>query len=313
MVRVVREFYLMVPSSPKPKKARGENKPGKTRRPPLIGAHMSIAGGISLSLDRGRDLDCRTIQIFTRNATQWKASPLSEEEVLSFKNMQKQTGISPVVVHDSYLINIASPDPGKLAASLKSLQEEMERTEALGIPYLVMHPGAHMGTGEEEGLLQISRSLNNLHKKTSGFSMKILLETTAGQGTNLGYRFEQLERIMASVIEPERIGICVDTCHIFAAGYDIRTSQGYEETVSSLVALFGLEKIRCIHVNDSQKEFGSRVDRHEHIGQGKIGLTAFRCLMKDPRFRNVPKILETPKGDNDDMDRQNLDRLLKLA
>ncbi len=274
---------------------------------------MSIAGGISLSLDRGRDLDCRTIQIFTRNATQWKAPPLSEEEVLSFKNMQKQTGISPVVVHDSYLINIASPDPGKLAASLKSLQEEMERTEALGIPYLVMHPGAHMGAGEEEGLLKISRSLNDLHKKTSGFSMKILLETTAGQGTNLGYRFEQIERIMASVIEPERLGVCVDTCHIFAAGYDIRTSQGYEETVNSLVALFGLEKIRCIHVNDSQKEFGSRVDRHEHIGQGKIGLTAFRCLMKDPRFLNVPKILETPKGDNDDMDRQNLDRLLKLA
>ncbi len=303
----------MASASPRSKKIPKGKGPATPKHSPLIGAHMSIAGGIPLSLGRGQDLGCRTIQIFTRNATQWKAPPLSEEDVRSFKTMQKQTGISPVVVHDSYLINIASPDPKKLAASRKSLLEEMERTEALGIPYLVMHPGAHMGSGEKEGLLQISRSLNDLHKKTSGFAMKILLETTAGQGTNLGYRFEQIKQMIASVLEPERIGVCVDTCHIFAAGYDIRTPEGYEQTVSALIALFGLEKIRCIHVNDSKIGIGSRVDRHEHIGEGKIGLPAFRCLMNDPRFRDVPKILETPKGDHGDMDRENLDCLLKLA
>jgi len=303
----------MASASPRSKKISKGKGPATPKHAPLIGAHMSIAGGISLSLGRGRDLGCRTIQIFTRNATQWKAPPLSEEEVLSFKTMEKQTGISPVVVHDSYLINIASPDPKKLEASRNSLLQEMERTETLGIPYLVMHPGAHMGSGEKEGLLQISRSLNDLHKKTSGFAMKILLETTAGQGTNLGYTFDQIERIISSVTEPERLGVCVDTCHIFAAGYDIRTDEGYEETMSALIARFGLEKIRCIHVNDSQKEFKSRVDRHGHIGEGEIGLPAFRRLMTDPRFKTVPKILETPKGKNDEMDRKNLDRLLNLA
>jgi deoxyribonuclease-4 len=280
---------------------------------PLIGAHMSIAGGLQKALIRGSELRCRTVQIFTKNATQWKATPLSDESILTFKDTWKQTDIDPVVVHDSYLINIASPDPKKLGASRTALLDEMERTEALGIPYLVMHPGAHMGSGEDAGIRQIVGSLNALHKKTKGFQMKVLLETTAGQGTNLGYRFEQIEAMIGSVAEPERLGVCVDTCHIFAAGYDIGTREGYEQTMEKLLALFGREKILCFHVNDSQKGLESRVDRHAHIGKGEIGLEAFQCLMQDSRFEDVPKILETPKGDTDEMDTKNMDILRKLA
>ncbi len=279
----------------------------------MIGAHMSISGGVHESLIRGKESQCRTIQIFTKNATQWKTAPLSEEYILLFKSLQKETGIAPVVVHDSYLINLASPDPKKLSASKAALLDEMERAEALGIPYLVMHPGAHMGTGEEQGIQLIAHSLNELHKKTKGFRMKILLETTAGQGTNLGYRFEQIKQMIASVSEPERLGVCVDTCHIFAAGYDIRTKEGYEKTMKQLLSHFGKKKILCFHVNDSQKGLESRVDRHAHIGKGEIGLEAFRSLMNDQRFMNVPKILETPKGENDEMDRKNMATLRKLT
>lgn len=285
----------------------------KAKQPPLIGAHMSIAGGLHEALIRGEASSCRTIQIFTKSSTQWKSKPLLEEAIALFKETQKKIAIAPVVVHDSYLINIASPDPMKLEASRTALLDEMERTEALSIPYLVMHPGAHMGEGEDKGILQIIRSLNDLHKKTKGFGMKILLETTAGQGTNLGYRFEQIHKMIAGVSEPDRLGVCVDTCHIFAAGYDIRTKQGYEETMDHLLHLFGPDKILCFHVNDSQKGLESRVDRHAHIGQGEIGKEAFRCLMRDKRFEKIPKILETPKGENDEMDRKNMDLLCELA
>lgn len=272
---------------------------------------MSIAGGIQKSLVRGRDLHCRTIQIFSKNATRWKSSPLSQEDISAFRMLQEETGIAPVVVHDSYLINIASPDPKKLAVSKAALLDEMERCEALGIPYLVMHPGAHMGTGEEEGIRRIIRSLDDLHKKTKGFGVKILLETTAGQGTNLGYRFEQIEQMIAGVPEPERLGVCVDTCHIFAAGYDIRTKKEYDKTIKHLIAVIGKKNVLCFHVNDSLKGLESRVDRHAGIGKGEIGLPAFRCLMNDKRFKNIPKILETPKGEDDEMDRKNMALLRK--
>lgn len=274
---------------------------------------MSIAGGLPKALARGKKLGCRTIQIFTKNATQWKARPLTQEEIRDFKEVRKESGIAPVVVHDTYLINIASPEPAKRKASSTALLEEMQRTEALGLPYLIMHPGAHMGAGEQEGIRQVIRSLDSLHRETRGFRMKILLETTAGQGTNLGYRFEQIAAMISGAAESERLGVCVDTCHIFAAGYDIRTPAGYEETMQDLISLFGAGKILCFHVNDSRKEFGSRVDRHAHIGKGEIGLPAFRCLMNDKRFRNIPKILETPKGDTDEMDRTNLNRLRRMV
>ncbi len=283
------------------------------KKRPLIGAHMSISGGVSKSLERGSEAGCRTIQIFTKNANQWKSNPLPEEEILNFKRLNRETGIAPVVVHDSYLINIASPDPKKLAASREALLDEMHRVESLGIPYLVMHPGSHMGSGEEEGIRQIILSLNDMHEKTKGVQMKILLETTAGQGTNLGYRFEQIEQMISGVFAPERLGVCIDTCHIFASGYDIRTSEVYEETMDLLFRLFGKDKILCAHVNDALKEFHSRVDRHAHIGKGEIGLEAFRCLMTDPRFKKVPKILETPKGDKNEMDGKNMAILRELA
>jgi len=286
---------------------------GKIKNEPLIGAHMSISGGVSKSFARGETSSCRTMQIFTKNANQWKAPPLSDEEIDAFKAEQARTGIWPVAAHDSYLINIASPEGKKRGISRAALLEEMNRAEILGIPYLVMHPGSHMGAGEEEGIRRIIESLNELHRKTEGFRMKILLETTAGQGTNLGYRFEQIARMIEGVDAPERMGVCVDTCHIFAAGYDIRTEEGYEATMARLFDLFGAERILCVHVNDSLKGFESRVDRHAHIGKGEIGETAFRCLMKDPRFEQVPKILETPKGKNNEMDEENLSLLRRFA
>ncbi len=279
---------------------------------PLIGAHMSIAGGVYKALERGAALQCRTIQLFTKNANRWRAKPLSEDDIRAFEAARRETGIEPAVAHDAYLINIASPEPKKRAISKAALLDEMERAEALGLAYLVMHPGAHMGAGEAQGLAQIVRSLDDLHKKTRGFSVKILLETTAGQGTNLGYRFEQIQEMIASCAEPERLGVCVDTCHIFAAGYDIRKREGYRETMDQLFDLFDAEQILCVHVNDSLKGLASRVDRHAHIGQGEIGLEAFRCLMNDSRFTGIPKILETPKGDQDEMDGENLTVLKSL-
>ena len=280
---------------------------------PLIGAHVSIAGGVQHALERGKATDCRTIQIFTKNANQWRAKPLTEEQIQEFKRLNKESGINPVVAHDSYLINLASPDPKKRGASKAALLDEMERVETLKIPYLVMHPGAHMGEGEASGIARIVKSLNELHEKTRGFSMKILLETTAGQGTNLGYRFEQIGAIMGDVSEPDRLGVCVDTCHIFAAGYDIRTAQGYEKTMERLFGEFGSDNVRCVHINDSLKPFESRVDRHAHIGEGEIGIEGFRCLMNDARFEKIPKILETPKGDHDEMDLKNLALLRSLV
>ncbi len=279
---------------------------------PLIGAHMSIAGGVQKALERGAALNCRTIQLFTKNANQWRAKPLSEDDIKAFKKARRETGIQPAVAHDAYLINIASPEPEKLAASKAALLDEMERAEALALPYLVMHPGAHMGAGEAEGLAQIVRSLDDLHEKTRGFKVKVLMETTAGQGTNLGYRFEQIQEMIEACAEPERLGVCVDTCHIFAAGYDIREPEGYAETMDRLFRVFDVRQILCVHVNDSLKTLASRVDRHAHIGNGEIGLEAFRCLMNDPRFTRIPKILETPKGDNDEMDRENLAVLRNL-
>jgi len=253
------------------------------------------------------------MQIFTKNANQWKANPLSEEEIKAFCSERQRSGISPVVAHDSYLINIASPEGKKRGMSKRALLDEVERVEALGIEYLVMHPGAHMGAGEEEGIRTIIASLNEIHKKTEGYRMKILLETTAGQGTNLGYRFEQIEAMIGGVDDPDRLGVCMDTCHIFAAGYDLRTEEGYEKTMKELFARFGRKKILCVHVNDSLKPFESRVDRHAHIGEGEIGETGFRCLMRDPRFAKIPKILETPKGEKEEMDLINLDLLREFA
>ena len=279
----------------------------------LIGAHMSIAGGIPLALTRGQELGCRTIQIFTKNANQWKARDITPEEVAEFTRQKEKTKIWPVVAHDSYLINLGAPDEEKLQKSRESFLIEMQRTELLELPYLITHPGAHLESGEQEGLKKIAESIDWLHRRTKGFKMKILLETTSGQGTNLGYRFEHFSAIMDMVEDASRLGFCFDTCHVFTAGYDLRTRDAYEKTMEEFDRVIGLARLNVFHLNDAKNDVGSRIDRHQHIGKGKLGLDTFRFLLNDPRFVNLPKILETPKGKDMTEDKMNLAVLESLA
>lgn len=280
----------------------------------LLGAHMSISEGLYKAFLRGKEVGCTTIQIFTKNSNQWKVKDLTEEEILKFKEAQKETGISPVVAHDSYLINLGSPDRELLQKSREAFLVELKRCDQLDIPYLVMHPGSHVGAGESEGIKRIAESLNWALEKTPRSRVMILLENTAGQGTNLGYRFEHLAEILEQVEEKPRFGVCLDTCHLLAAGYDIRTEPGYQRTLQEFDGTVGLSRVKVIHFNDSKKGLGCRVDRHEHIGEGCLGLEAFRCFLKDERFKEVPKILETPKDKKNEAesDRKNLNRLREL-
>ena len=277
----------------------------------LAGAHMSIAGGVHRAFKRGQLAGCRTIQIFLKNSNQWKAKTLTDLDSALFKDAQKQSGIQPVVAHDSYLINLASPDKSLWHKSLEAFIGEMKRANFLGIPYLVMHPGAHVGTGIEVGIKRISEALKSA-LETVEPPVSVLLENTAGQGSSIGHCFEHLAAIMEKIPYPDRVGVCLDTCHVFAAGYDIRTEEGYKSTMRNFDCLVGIKKIRAFHVNDSKKELGSHVDRHAHIGQGCIGLEAFRCLVNDRRFAKVPKILETPKGPELEEDIVNLATLKSL-
>ncbi len=275
---------------------------------------MSIAGGVDLAALRGQNVGCRAIQLFTKSSNQWRARPLPPEEIERYRANLQAAGIAHTVAHDSYLINLASTDPPVYQRSMAGFQEELERAEALGIPYLVTHPGAHMGAGEETGLRQVANSIRDLLKRTKGYRAQVVLETTAGQGTSLGHRFEQITAILDQIGLPERTGVCLDTCHLFAAGYDIRTPQGYADVLGAFDRIVGISHLKVIHLNDSKKGLGSHVDRHEHIGKGAIGLEAFRCLVTDPRLRGLPMILETPKdGDFVLADRRNLDTLLRLV
>lgn len=279
---------------------------------PRLGAHMSIAGGLERAFQRGSRLGCETIQIFTKSNSQWQAKPLDAAAIERFMAAQQETGIEPVLAHDSYLINLASPDEALLARSQEAFVEEMQRAEQIGIPYLVMHPGAHRGSGEAAGLDRVARSLDLAHRRTPGFALMVLLETTAGQGTSLGSNFEQLGRIIDSVDEADRLGICLDTCHLFAAGYDLASDEGHERMWQEIELNVDLDRVRAVHVNDSKRELGSRVDRHEHIGRGAMGLEAFRRLLGDRRLAGLPMILETPKGTDCDGDRHNLEVLRGL-
>jgi deoxyribonuclease-4 len=274
---------------------------------------MSIAGGVVHALRRGKEIGCDVIQLFTKNANQWCAKPLDPSAIEVFHRARDETGINPIAAHDSYLINLASPDEGLYKRSLEALWEEMQRAEALGISYLVMHPGSHRGSGEEEGLYRIARGVNLLHYRGPDMQIQILLETTAGQGATLGYRFEHFARVIEMVEEDTRIGICLDTCHCFAAGYDISTAEGYEATIGALDRIIGLDRLKLIHLNDSKGAVGTKRDRHEHIGQGHLGMEPFRLLLRDKRLADLPFILETPKGKNpagEDWDVVNL-RLLR--
>lgn len=278
-----------------------------------FGAHMSIAGGLAKSFARGLQVGCEAMQIFTKSDRQWAAKPLLAEEIAAFRAEQARSGIGPVVVHDSYLINLAAPADELWEKSIAAFAHELERCDALGIPFLVTHPGAHTGSGEEAGLEREAVALNRVFEQGVGGDTVVLLETTAGQGSCLGNRFEHLARLFELVPHHERLGVCVDSCHIFAAGYDIRTADTYAATFAEFDRVVGLDKVRCFHLNDSQKDLGSRVDRHSHIGQGCIGLEAFRLLVNDARFRGIPMIIETPKGDEMAEDVENLMLLRSLV
>lgn len=279
----------------------------------LIGAHMSISGGVFNAILTGEELGCTTIQIFTKNNNQWKAKELSQAEVDEFFQNQKRTKISPIVGHNGYLINLASPKDDIFARSMQSMLVEFQRAERLGLPYLVMHPGSHLATGEKQGLKKIAGAINWLHQKTKGYKVKICLETTAGQGSTLGHKFEQLAEIIEMVKENQRVGVCYDTCHTFAAGYDIRTKKAYQNTFREFDRVIGLSRLKAMHLNDAMKDLGSRVDRHTHIGEGKIGMEGFRLLMNDKRWKKIPKILETPKEGGTAKDIKNLSVLRGLA
>ncbi len=279
----------------------------------LIGAHESIAGGIYKAFERAESIGCRTLQVFTKSSNQWYSKPLTDEDIANYKTAASKSNIKHVVAHDSYLINLCAVDSSILKKSREAFLDELNRCESLGIKYLNFHPGAHMKAGEREGIKKIIESLNWAHEKTKGFQVLSVLETTAGQGSSLGYRFEQLKEIIDGVDEPKRMAVCIDTCHIFAAGYDISTEEGYEKTFREFDEIIGFKKLAAFHVNDSKKGLGSKVDRHEHIGKGMIGKPGFRFLMQDVRFTDVPKILETPKGENLKEDKMNLAVLRKLS
>jgi deoxyribonuclease-4 len=278
----------------------------------LIGAHMSISGGVFNAPLSGQEVGCNTIQIFTKNNNQWKTKDLAAQEVRKFLENQEKTGIRPIVGHNSYLINLASPREDLRCRSLQAMLVELERAELLRLPYLVIHPGSHVGSGEKEGIGRIVSSINRLHRKTKGYRVMMLLETTAGQGSTIGYRFEQIAEIIEGVKDNWRLGVCYDTCHAFAAGYDIRTKRAYQATFREFDKIIGLSRLKVIHANDSKKDLDSRVDRHQHLGEGKIGLEGFRLLMNDERWEKIPKILETPKEEGTEKDLKNLSTLRSL-
>jgi deoxyribonuclease-4 len=273
---------------------------------------MSIAGGIAKSFTRGEQVGCEAMQIFSKNDRQWKAKPYTPDDVAAFKAEQARTGIGPVIVHCSYLVNLAAAADELWEKSIAAFTDELERCALLGIPAIVVHPGAHTGSGEENGLRREADALNRLFDAGIGAGVTVLLENTAGQGTALGWRFEHLARLLELVERRERLGVCLDTCHLLAAGYDIRTADTYAATMNEFARVVGLEQLKAWHLNDSQKDLGSRVDRHTHIGEGCIGLEAFRLLVNDPRFVDLPMIIETPKGKDMAEDVENLARLRAL-
>jgi deoxyribonuclease IV len=275
---------------------------------PLLGAHMSIAGGYYRAVNAAAALEMDTVQLFTKNNNQWAAKPLSDDDVRQFRTSLQAAGLRKPCAHNSYLINLASPRDELWRKSLDAMVVEVERAEALGLDGVVMHPGSFVESSEEAGLARIATAIDEIHQRLPGVRTQLWLETTAGQGSNLGHRFEHLAAILQSVREPERLGVCVDSCHIFAAGYPIQSPADYRATMAEFDRIIGLGRIRAWHLNDSKKPLGSRVDRHEHIGEGCLGLEPFRHILNDPVFADTPMYLETEKGERDgeDLDAINL-------
>jgi deoxyribonuclease IV len=278
-----------------------------------LGAHVSASGGVDLALIRANDFDMTSCQLFTKSERQWAAKPLDPAVVERFHANQEQFKLKHLVAHDSYLINVASPNPEMWEKSRNALAHELERCDTLGIQYLVSHPGAHMGEGPEAGIARVAEAINRIHDEMPDGKAMILIETTAGQGTALGRSFEEIAGILEGVEAKGRIGVCLDTCHIFAAGYDIRDAGTYSATMQAFDDIVGLSNLKCMHLNDSKKGLGLHVDRHAHIGEGEIGLAGFACFMNDQRLCGLPGILETPKEAPDfEEDRMNLNALRAL-
>jgi len=269
-----------------------------------LGAHMSIAGGLSLSLERGREVGCGAVQIFLKNQRQWAAKPLAADEVRQFRAARRAHAIRHVFAHSSYLINLGNPNPALWSQAVDAFTDELERAEALGLSCVVIHPGSHMGAGLEVGLARVTAALDESVARTAGYRVKVALENTAGAGNTIGRTFGELAALLERAARPERLGVCLDTCHLFAAGYDLRSPPGHRVAIAGRVLAF--------HLNDAKAPLGSGLDRHENIGRGLLGLTPFRLLLNDRRFTRVPKVLETPKEPSPAADLRNLAVLRRL-
>jgi len=278
---------------------------------PLLGAHESVAGGLHLAFERIERVGGEALQIFTRNQRQWNPAELGVEEIELFRTAHEKSNVMPIASHASYLVNLATGKKELLEKSVYNLSLELTRCAQLGVPYVVLHPGSHGGDGVDVGLERFTRGLDMAIER-GGAAVQVLVETTAGQGTGLGSSFTELAYILENSKFPELLGVCVDTCHIFAAGYELRTADGYQSTVAAMESSIGIDKIRFFHLNDSKKDLGCRVDRHEHIGKGAIGLSGFKNLLNDSRFAGLPMTLETPKSDSLAEDRENLQILRAL-
>jgi deoxyribonuclease IV len=277
-----------------------------------LGAHMSIAGELHRALERGAALDCGAVQIFLKNQRQWSARPMGDADVRAFHAARRQTRIRHVFAHASYLINLAAPANAAWRQAVDAFTDELERAEALGLSCVVIHPGSHLGAGADAGMARIVAALDEATRRTPGYSVRVALENTAGAGHGVGRTFAELGALLARATRPERIGICIDTCHLFAAGYDVRTSEGHRKALAECDDAVGFDRVLAFHLNDAKAPLGSGLDRHEHIGRGHLGRAPFQRLLTDRRFRRVPKVLETPKEPEPAADRRNLALLRSL-
>jgi deoxyribonuclease IV len=282
-------------------------------RPARLGAHTSIAGGLHRALERGAELGCDVIQVFTGSSRCWAQRPISDADRSRWEDARRRTGVEPVMAHAPYLINLAAKGAAQWRHAIGALAGELDRCRTLSIPYLVLHPGSHVGAGEAAGVARVARAIDAVHQERPDDPTVLLLETTAGQGSSVGHSFEQLRDILALVAAPSRVAVCLDTQHLHAAGLDIATPAGWAATLDAFDRVVGLDRVKALHVNDSKRPHGARVDRHEHIGRGHLGLGAFRALLAEPRLAGLPMAIETPKGDDDAADRTNLGVLRALA
>jgi deoxyribonuclease-4 len=273
---------------------------------------MSIAGGLHLALERGHGVGCGAVQIFLKNQRQWAAKPLAADEARTFRAAWRAHPIRHVFAHSSYLINLGNPNPVLWSQAVSAFTDELERAEALGLSCVVIHPGSHMGTGLDAGLARVTAAVDASLARTAGYRVKIALENTAGAGNTIGRTFGELATVIERAARPERLGVCLDTCHLFAAGYDLRTEAGYRRTMAECEATVGHRRVLAFHLNDAKAPLGSGLDRHENIGRGRLGLRPFRLLVNDRRFMRVPKVLETPKEPEPAADLRNLAVLRRL-